>query len=56
MTGRDLVKGKDERESLQIGSSVSKAVLEFANGLKVRPRFVIAKVRAMLVTAVATIN
>jgi uncharacterized protein YgbK (DUF1537 family) len=52
MTSRDLVKGKDERESSQIGSSVSKAVLEFANGLKVRPRFVIAKVRTMLITAV----
>lgn len=56
MTSRDLVKGKDERESLQIGSSVSKAVLEFANGLKVRPRFVIAKVRTMLTTAVAIIR
>jgi uncharacterized protein YgbK (DUF1537 family) len=43
MTSRDLVKGKDERESLQIGSTVSKAVLEFANGLKVRPRYVISK-------------
>ena len=56
MTSRDLVKGKDERESLQIGSSVSKAVLEFANGLKVRPRFVIAKVRMMLTTAVVIIH
>jgi uncharacterized protein YgbK (DUF1537 family) len=55
MTSRELVKGKDERESLQIGSSVSKAVLEFANGLKVRPRFVIAKVRTMLITAVGII-
>ena len=43
MTSRDLVKGKDERESLEIGSIVSKAVLEFANGLKVRPRYVISK-------------
>jgi uncharacterized protein YgbK (DUF1537 family) len=56
MTSRDLVKGKDERESLQIGSSVSKAVLEFANGLKVRPRFVIAKVRMMLTMAVVIIH
>jgi uncharacterized protein YgbK (DUF1537 family) len=43
MTSRDLVKGKDERESLEIGSIVSKAVLDFANGLKVRPRYVISK-------------
>ena len=43
MTSRELVKGKDERESLRIGSTVSKAVLEFANGLKVRPRYVISK-------------
>jgi uncharacterized protein YgbK (DUF1537 family) len=43
MTSRDLVKGKDERESLQIGSIVSKAVMDFANGLKVRPRYVISK-------------
>jgi uncharacterized protein YgbK (DUF1537 family) len=56
MTSRDLVKGKDERESLQIGSSVSKAVLEFANGLKVRPRFVIAKVRTILLVAVVVMH
>ena len=44
MTSRDLIKGKDERESLMIGSTVAEAVLAFANGLKVRPRYVIAKV------------
>ena len=44
MTSRDLVKGKDERDSLQIGSTVSKAVMDFANGLKIRPRYVISKV------------
>ncbi len=43
MTSRDLIKGKDERESLQIGGIVSKAVLEFVNGLRVRPRYVVAK-------------
>lgn len=43
MTSRDLVKGKDERDSLEIGSTVSKAVMQFANGLKVRPRYAISK-------------
>ena len=43
MTSRDLIKGRDERESLQIGSTVAAAVRKFVKGLRVRPRYVIGK-------------
>lgn len=43
MTSRDLVKGKDERESLDIGSVVARSLVKFLQELKTRPRYVIAK-------------
>lgn len=44
MTSRDLVTGKDERESLDIGSIVAKALVSFLVDLKTRPRYIISKV------------
>lgn len=44
MTSRKLVTGKNEKESLNIGTTVAKSLLDFANGLGTRPRYVIAKV------------
>ena len=44
MTSRDLITGKDETESLNIGSKVAKALVSFLVELKTRPRYIIAKV------------
>lgn len=43
MTSRDLVKGQDERESLDIGGVVARNLVYFLQDLKTRPRYVIAK-------------
>lgn len=45
MTSRDLVTGEDERKSLDIGSTVAKALVTFLVDLKTKPRYIIAKVR-----------
>lgn len=45
MTSRELVKGDDERQSLNIGSTVAKALVSFLVDLKTRPRYIVAKVR-----------
>lgn len=44
MTSRKLVTGGNERESLDIGSVVAGALVEFLRRLTVRPRYIIAKV------------
>lgn len=44
MTSRDLVVGDDEAKSLDIGSTVAKALVSFLEKLEVRPRYLIAKV------------
>lgn len=44
MTSRELVRGKDERESLDIGSTVAEALVSFLQNLRTRPRYLIAKV------------
>ena len=43
MTSRDLITGKDEHESLNIGSVVAKSLVRILQQLKTRPRYVIAK-------------
>lgn len=43
MTSRDLIKGKDERESLDIGSVVARSLVRFLQELQTRPRYIIAK-------------
>lgn len=43
MTSRDLITGKDERESLKIGGVVAANLVRFLQHLKTRPRYVIAK-------------
>lgn len=43
MTSRGLITGKDEKESLDIGSTVAKALVNFLQDLDTRPRYVIAK-------------
>lgn len=43
MTSRDLITGKDERESLNIGSVIAKNLVRFLQDLTTRPRYVIAK-------------
>lgn len=43
MTSRDLVRGKDERESLDIGNTVANALVQFMEQLQTRPRYIIAK-------------
>lgn len=45
MTSRELVTGDDERKSLDIGSTVAKALVTFLVDLKTKPRYIIAKVR-----------
>lgn len=45
MTSREVVAGSDERESLDIGSTIAKALVSFLVDLKTRPRYIIAKVR-----------
>lgn len=42
-TSRDLVTGDDAARSLQIGSTVSAALVEIVQQLAVRPRYIIAK-------------
>lgn len=44
MTSRDLVTGEDQRKSLDIGSTVAKALVTFLVDLKTKPRYIIAKV------------
>jgi len=43
MTSRGIVTGKDERESLDIGTIVAKNLVRFLQDLSTRPRYVIAK-------------
>lgn len=43
MTSRDLVVGADEKSSLDIGSTVAKALVDFLQQLGTRPRYLIAK-------------
>lgn len=43
MTSRELITGDDEAKSLDIGSTVAKALVHFLVDLKSRPRYVIAK-------------
>lgn len=43
MTSRELVLGKDEAKSLDIGSIVAKALVSFLEQLQQKPRYVIAK-------------
>lgn len=52
MTSRKLVTGKDGAESLDIGSTVAKALVSFLDGLNSRPRYIIAKVCAPYPTLV----
>lgn len=44
MTSRKLVVGDDAKKSLDIGSVVADALVKFLQQLKVKPRYVIAKV------------
>ena len=48
MTSRELITGKDETESLDIGSTVAKAMVSFLTDLTTRPRYIIAKVSCLL--------
>lgn len=48
MTSRDLVVGDDERKSLDIGATVAKALVTFLVDLKTKPRYIIAKVSAVI--------
>ncbi|KAF4964301.1 hypothetical protein FSARC_7746 [Fusarium sarcochroum] len=43
MTSRELIVGKDEVESLDIGSKVALALVSFLQGLQQKPRYIIAK-------------
>lgn len=43
MTSRELITGGDEAQSLDIGSTVAKALVSFLVDLKTKPRYVIAK-------------
>jgi uncharacterized protein YgbK (DUF1537 family) len=47
MTSRELVTGEDEAKSLDIGSKVAEALVKFLVELKTKPRYIIAKVRAL---------
>lgn len=44
MTSRKLVVGDDAKKSLDIGTVVAEALVKFLQQLKVKPRYVIAKV------------
>lgn len=44
MTSRELVTGEDEASSLDIGSKVAEALVNFLTSLKVKPRYIISKV------------
>ncbi|QPC76294.1 hypothetical protein HYE68_007046 [Fusarium pseudograminearum] len=43
MTSRELIVGKDEVESLDIGSIIAKALVSFLQNLEQKPRYIIAK-------------
>ncbi|KAI0129789.1 hypothetical protein BJ170DRAFT_577805 [Xylariales sp. AK1849] len=43
MTSRELITGADEAKSLDIGSTVAKALVSFLVNLKTKPRYIIAK-------------
>lgn len=43
MTSRELIVGKDEVESLDIGSTIAKALVSFLQNLEQKPRYIIAK-------------
>lgn len=43
MTSRELITGKDERESLNIGSVIARNLVRFLEDLQTRPRYIIAK-------------
>jgi uncharacterized protein YgbK (DUF1537 family) len=43
MTSRELIVGKDEVESLDIGSKIALALVSFLQGLEQKPRYIIAK-------------
>lgn len=43
MTSRDLITGGNERESLDIGSTVARTLVQFLKRLTTRPRYIIAK-------------
>ncbi|KAF5657134.1 dehydrogenase [Fusarium heterosporum] len=43
MTSRELVVGRDEVESLDIGSTIALALVSFLQGLQQKPRYIIAK-------------
>ena len=43
MTSRALVRGEDERSSLDIGSVIAAALVSFLVRLQTRPRYIIAK-------------
>ncbi|KAF5024346.1 hypothetical protein F66182_3576 [Fusarium sp. NRRL 66182] len=43
MTSRELIVGRDEVESLDIGSTVAVALVSFLQGLQQKPRYIIAK-------------
>ena len=47
MTSRKLITGNDELSSLAIGMTVAEALVRVLQGIKVRPRYVIAKVRPL---------
>lgn len=49
MTSRKLITGSDDKESLNIGGTVGRALLDLVEKLKVRPRYVIAKVSVVSV-------
>lgn len=43
MTSRELIKGKDERDSLNIGGVVARNLVQFLQNLQTKPRYIIAK-------------
>ncbi|RGP74510.1 hypothetical protein FLONG3_6069 [Fusarium longipes] len=43
MTSRELIVGKDEVESLDIGLTIAKALVSFLQNLEQKPRYIIAK-------------
>lgn len=47
MTSRKLITGNDELSSLAIGTTVAEALVRVLQGIEVRPRYVIAKVRPL---------
>jgi Uncharacterized protein conserved in bacteria len=43
MTSRELLRGEDAKQSLAIGATVSESLCDLVRGLKVRPRWMVAK-------------